>query len=144
MPVSPSSEATAVAWVSSISGWDGTGVATKLPVQTQWGAKDTFVTCRTVGGVPDPYTGLRAPVCSVHCWAPPGQWRKAFNLATTILEACFAGGAESRRITVSSSFYPADVRSVIPQREPMEVLADPMNLAHVTLDLLLTFTVRKS
>ncbi len=143
MTASPDANSVVVAWVSSIPELEGTGVATRLPPITQWRGKKIFVTTRTVGGAPDPYTGLRAPVASIHCWSPPGEWKRANNLATVILESCFGDGSETRRVTISSSFYPADVKSVLPQREPIEILSDPMDLAHVSFDLQLVFAVRR-
>ncbi|MFI2761398.1 hypothetical protein ACH5A3_21390 [Streptomyces echinatus] len=87
-------ELVAEAWLKTIV---GDIVATTLPKPGSTGAlswADTgFVTLVTAGGSPNLYVPLRTPVMGITCWAanPTSQkppWRKASNLAESIVAAC--------------------------------------------------------
>jgi hypothetical protein len=132
-----STELVAAAWLKGVV---GDIVATTLPRSNATWAASGFVTVATVGGTPNLYVPLRAPVVSVDCWAvspesnrPP--WNKAGFLAEQIQAACYDSISTPRLLTLPAGYPNARALSVYSTYEPRRVPDDEASYARLNLGL---------
>ena len=144
----PNSELVAVAWLGTVTGMSPGMVATQLPAdQSAWSANG-FVTIgggdgsggAVIGGQPNLYMPLRAPVLSVHCWAvTPGSakppWGKAAHLAELIVVGCYGETSMRRALTLPGTYADARVNEAYPLNEPRRIPGDQSGYAHYQMDL---------
>jgi hypothetical protein len=141
----PNSELVAVKWLSSLPGLTTSMVATTLPRDTSSWAANGFVQVGAVsGGAPEPYTGLRQPVISVHTWAvKPGTekppWGIAAQLFEYIIAACVINYGIQQVFTPRTGYSQALVHSAVIVSEPRRLPGDPTAYAHYQGDLLLNW-----
>lgn len=144
----PNSELVAVAWLGTVDGITTTQVDTKLPTDQSTWADAGFITIGggdatgggVIGGVPNPYMALRAPVVSVHCWAvEPGSarppWGKASALAEAVIDGTYDELTMRRTLTLPDGYGAARVNEAYPLTEPRRIPGDPSGYAHFQLDL---------
>lgn len=145
MPVLPSSEIVAVAWVRQIPDFTG-GVATRLPRSEQWPAAG-FVTVSVVGGVAWD-TNLHTPVLSVDIWGvnpdsdrPPHG--RTCALAEIVRDAVYRDDLYPMRVVPApGDYYPALVQSAyLVSPEPRRVPDLDQSRSHYVLELALNWTV---
>lgn len=122
LPLLPSDELVAVAWIASISGLSTAMVGTQLPPDVNadgsaasW-INTGFITVSVVGGNPDPLLPVNRPVLQVDCWATvPGSnkppWNKAAAIASVIRYATWdrIRGPRPLAVTVNGVAYPLAV-----------------------------------
>jgi len=141
-PLRPTGELVAIAWLKLAV--PGIGVATTLPSDATALRTSGFLQARTVGGSPDLYLPMRAPVVAVSCWAAPSTegsskppWNRANSLAERIVAATYDRALMDVTVDVSASDYTdAHVRTVVALSEPIRVEDDPGNYARYDVDLL--------
>jgi hypothetical protein len=149
----PNSELVTCAWISSISGFPLTasnGVMTQAPKQEQWPVIDgvsQIVTCRVVGGTPNPVMDVPVamPVMEIKAWAtklnqnrPP--WFIANELIELIRIACYqkSFGVFGRALTIQANNVPYNQAIVLKTQvhaEPRRLYSDPRNYAVYTMDV---------
>lgn len=147
-PFPPNSELVAVAWLGTITGLTTSMVSTLLPKDTEAWATDGFVTIGggdgsgggVIGGAPNLYMPLRAPVLSVHTWAvTPGSakppWGKAARLAELIVAGCYDEATMRRTLTLPTGYATARANEAYPLGEPRRIPGDQSGYAHYQLDL---------
>lgn len=110
LPLVPSDEMAAVAWIASIDGFTADMVGETLPPDADaqgnpspW-LQTGFVTVAVAGGNPDPLLPVRRPVIDVQCWAAvPGSntppWPVSFALANAIMKAAWDRHTMNRLVT---------------------------------------------
>ncbi len=150
MPVTllPTSELVAVAFIGTITGLSPQMVATTLPSDDVVWAKTGFITVAVVGGSPNIYLPVKAPVFQVDCWAvKPGSnrppWWMANNLAETIRYATLQRTGINRVLTITANgvAYPsAVVQSPYLVTEPRRVYSDAAEYACYSFDLAAEWT----
>ena len=156
LPLIPTDELVAVAWIGSIPGLSVSMVATQLPADANrdgtpadWVVQGAgFVTVTVVGGGADPILPVRKPVMQVDCWATlPGSnkppWGIANRLAETIRRAAWSRVATARplTITVNGVVYPrAAVMAAAPVTAPRRLWDDAGDYARYQFDLGLVWT----
>ncbi|MFJ4926844.1 hypothetical protein [Streptomyces sp. NPDC088736] len=131
-----SPELVAEAWLKTVV---GDIVATTLPKPQADGtlswADTGFVTLVTVGGTPNIYVPLRDPVIGLSFWASnPGSqkppWRKASNLAETVVAATLDHPNVPRTALALPSGYPSvQVKSAYTVGDPRRIPDDPSSYA---------------
>lgn len=133
LPLLPTSELVAVAWIGSVPNLSPQMVATQLPSDVNsdgtvaaW-VRTGFVTVSVVGGSPDIYLPVKQPVIQVDTWATkPGSnkppWWMANVLAETIRYATWqrigwnrpltltAGGVSYPGAVVTSAYFATEFR----------------------------------
>ena len=136
-----STELVAVAWLKGIV---GDIVATNLPRSNATWAASGFVTVTTVGGTPNLYVPMRAPVIAVSCWAvnpdsnrPP--WNKAAYLAEQIQAGCYDTTGTPRLLTLPAGYPNARVLSAYSTYEPRRVPDDEASYARLDMGLTLNW-----
>lgn len=146
--IEPNSELVAVAWLGTVAGLSSSMVATTLPTDQDTWSANGFVTIGggdgttggVIGGRPNMYMPLRAPVLSVHTWAvAPGSakppWGKAAHLAELIVAGCYDEASIRRRLTLPGNFADARVNEAYPLGEPRRIPGDTSGYAHYQMDL---------
>ena len=131
-----SPELVAEAWLKTVV---GDIVATTLPKPSNDGtlswAGTGFATIVNAGGSPNIYVPLRTPVTAVTCWAAnPGSqkpaWRKASNLAETILAACEDHpNVPKISLSLPGNYPRVQVKSAYVTGEPRRIPDDPSSYA---------------
>lgn len=159
LPLVPSDDLVAAAWIGSIPGFTTAMTGRKLPPDTllpdsngntlpaPW-LQTGFVTVAVVGGTPDPLLPVHRPVIEVKCWAtlpgsndPPWEWAKA--LGTAILHATWDRFTISRRLVpqLDGVTYPAvSVQSAYMATHFRPLFADVADYACIQGDLALSWT----
>lgn len=146
MSFAPNAELVASAWLRLAV--PGIGVATTLPKVDAAMRTSGFLRVQTVGGTPDTYVPMRAPVVAVEAWAAPATdsssqppWGRANTLAERVLAATYNPVLMNVAVDLSSAgdYLPARVRTVVAVSEPRRVTDDPSNFARFDLDLLFTW-----
>lgn len=140
----PNNELVAVALLKLVPEL-GSRVATDLPADNSTWSASGFVQVAAVGGSPDMYLPVAAPVVSVDCWAvapnsgkPP--WGKASGLAEYIRAALKSGTiAFPARVTLPADYSKADVTGAWMLSEPRRVRDDAADFAHFQFDLQLNW-----
>lgn len=153
IPLRPTSELVAVAWIGSCPDLSPAMVATTLPADTNaaGGAADWvrtgFITVAVVGGTSDPLLPVKRTVMQVDCWATvPGSnrppWGQANALAEAIRYAAWSRTAIPRPLTITANgvAYPsAVVQSAYVGTEPRRIYSDAADYARFSMDLALTW-----
>lgn len=145
MPLHPTSELVAVAWIKTIAGINPSNVATTLPQSTTSWSTDGFVQVSTVGGTPGLYLPVAAPAVSVDCWAvnpssgrPP--WGKANQLAESIRAAVYDPEHVQQLVTgFPGDYNDARVLGAWLLTEPRRMRDDDASYARYTFDLSLNW-----
>lgn len=152
LPLSPSDEMVAAAWIGSIPGLSPAMVGEQLPPDVvdgtvaAWVATG-FVTVSVVGGTPDDLLPVNRPVVQVDCWATrPGSnkppWPDANAIALAIRRATWDRYRISRplAISVNGVAYPsAVVRSAYMATSFRRIYDDQGDYARYQADLALTW-----
>lgn len=106
----PTSELAGIAWIQSIHGLTADVVAAQLPDEAQWLANGAIV-LKVIGGSPDPYLPVAAPVFQLDFWAskeasdkPP--WGRANLLAEQVRDGCLDRVNFSRPLALSANGKP--------------------------------------
>lgn len=123
LPLRPTDELVATAWIASIPGLSAAMVGTQLPSDVDpdgsgpadW-VTTGYVTVAVVGGTPDPLLPVSRPVVQVDCWATnPGSnkppWLMAAAIASAIRRATWDRYTIARPlpISVNGVVYPTAV-----------------------------------
>lgn len=141
----PTSEAVAVAWLSS---WFPVGVATTLPKPGSWsvlsGAIQGFGTVAIVGGRIVSGFG-RMPVVSLGTWAAvPGsdnpQWNASNQLAEKLVRVCLTPTFEPKFVRQKAGYERALVHSVQLVSEPRRIPDPDASAAHYETEFVLVWT----
>lgn len=148
IPLRANADILSVAWLKLAV--PGVGVATSLPrvADTPALRTDGFVRVLTVGGSPDLYVPMRAPVVTAECWAAPAvegsdkvPWGRANSLAEAVVAATYDLALMDRVLDLGA--YPdVRVRTVTALSEPRRAENDPANFARYDVDLLFTWTTQ--
>lgn len=153
LPLQPSDEAVASAWIGSVLGLSMAMVDAQLPPDVNsdgtvaaW-IGTGFVTVAVVGGTPDALLPVNRPVIQVDCWATvPGSnkppWPKAAALAAAIRRATWDRYRIARplAISVNGVTYPkAVVQSAYLATSFRRVYDDAGDYARFQADLALTW-----
>lgn len=147
LPLLPTSELVARAWLGSIDGFSPQMVAPQLPADdTSWAATG-FVQAVVVGGSPDIDLPVKKPVLQIDCWATkPGsdkpKWVMANLLAETIRYATLQRMSMSRLLTITSgllTYPPAVVISAYLMTEIRRIPGDPGDYAHYQFDMAMSW-----
>lgn len=140
--LAPTTDLVAVAWLASVPGLSSGMVATKLPADNSNWAAAGFVQIIAVGGTPELYVPVAAPVVGVSCWAvnpnsskPP--WGKANHLAELIRLATYDHQNVPRALSLPANFGHARVTAAYFVSEPKRIPGDPANYARFDVDLAL-------
>lgn len=105
---------------------------------------DGFLRIANVGGSPDLYLPMRAPVEQVECWFPPPAGRtagaarsRAEQLANRVLNATYDPALMGQVIDLSTvgSYAPVRVHTVSAFTEPDEVEADKSDWSRFDVDI---------
>jgi hypothetical protein len=124
------------------------GVATTLPSDVTPLRTSGFVRVAAVGGSPNRYVPMRAPVVAAECWAAPTAtsskppWNRANQLAEQIMAATFNPALMGVTVDLSGvgDYAPARVHTVVALAEPGRVENDPSNYARYDVELLLSWS----
>lgn len=153
MPLFPSDEMVATAWIGTVPGLSAAMVDTQLPpdVDAQgnpapW-IQTGFVTVSVVGGTPGAMLPVGNPVVQVDCWATvPGSnkppWPDANAIATTIQRATWDRYRISRplAVNVNGVAYPtAVVQTAYMATQFRRAYGDQGDYAHYQGDLALSW-----
>jgi hypothetical protein len=153
LPLLPSDELVASAWLAAVPGLSSAMVGTQLPPDVNadgsvaaW-ITTGFVTVAVVGGTPDALLPMQRPVMQVECWATvPGSnlppWWKAAAIAQAILRATWDRYRISRPLTITAGgvVYPtAVVQSAYMATSFRRLYADQADYACFQGDLALTW-----
>jgi hypothetical protein len=140
MPLHPTTELVAVAWLKAAVPYLGTRVATELPMDNASWSASGFTVVSSAGGSPHIYLPLARPVLSIDCYGvaagaarPP--WNLAFQCAEEIRRATLAHATVPRAVTLPAAYALARVLAVIPRSEPRRIPGDVANYARVQMDL---------
>lgn len=144
LPLRANHDLVAVAWLKLAV--PGIGVATSLPAVDSALRTGGFVRALTVGGSPDLYVPMRAPVVSAECWAAPAvdgstkvPWGRANALAEAVVAATYNPALMGVELDLGD--YPsARVHTVVALSEPRRIENDPANWARYDVDLLFRWT----
>lgn len=154
LPLHPSDELVATAWIATIPGLSSTMVGTQLPPDVNpdgtpaaW-LQTGFVTVAVVGGTPGAALPVQRPVMQVDCWATnPGSnkppWGMAAALAQTILRATWDRYSIPRPLPVNLNgvTYPtAVVRTAYVATSFRRLYDDQADYARYQGDLALEWT----
>lgn len=148
MPLIPSNELVATAWLKSIPGFAIDSVGTQLPSdETSWAANGA-VTVKVAGGSPDIYLGVRNPVIQVDCWATiPNSdrlpWAQARAIAESIRFATMDSQNLGRTLSISANGvdYPnAWAEAAYFLTEPRDVYSDVGDYAGSSFDMQLSWS----
>ena len=149
MPLFPTAEMMAVAWLKTVDGIPSDKVATSLPGDNSTWAASGFIQVSVAGGTPQSHVPLYAPVIQVDCWAnnansqkPP--WGKAGHLAGAIQWATYSQGAQVGVLPMLDDFYDVRVTTVRCVSEPRRIPGDDAGFARVQLDLEFSWTLAEA
>lgn len=118
----------------------------RLPAADDAMRADGFVRVVTVGGSPNVYVPLRAPVVAAQCFVAPTvdstgtvPWMRAAALVERVLAATYDPSLANLRIDLSSvgDYGPARVLTVSAIAEPRRIPDDAGDFARFDLDLAL-------
>ena len=153
LPLQPTDEVVATAWIASVPGLSTSMVGTQLPPDVNadgtvagW-VSTGFVSVAVVGGTPDDLLPVQHPVMQVDCWATkPGSNKPPWNMAAAITQAILRATWDRyhipRTLTLSANgvTYPsAVVRSAYMATTFRRVYDDAGDYARYTGDLALTW-----
>lgn len=153
MPLRPTAERVAVAWLKALSGIPDNAVATVLPGPDDagnysWAASGFVQVVGVVGGDPGLDVPIRRSVLEISCWAvnvnrkqPP--WGRANALAEELVYAVYGylDSTDPRGpVVLPDSYGGAMVHTAIVQSEPRRRPADPSNYARYGLELELVWS----
>lgn len=134
----------AAAWIASLPGMTTDMVGAQLPENSASWAASGYVTVTVVGGSPNKYIPLSAPVFKVDCWTcnpdtglPP--WGKAKNLAETVRQGIYLDTEDW--LTLPHCDQSARVVSAYFTHEPRATYGDTGDYACMTVDLSLHWVV---
>lgn len=141
-------ELAAMAWIGGVSGLSQQMVATQLPADSSTWADTGFITVAVVGGSPNIYLPVKAPVLQVDCYAvKPGSnkplWWKSNALAETIRYATLQRTGINRVLAITSGghTYPsAVVQTAYLTTEPQRRYGDAGGYASYQFDMALEWT----
>lgn len=127
----------------------GVGVATRLPQPDAAMRTAGFIRVPVVGGSPDTYSPLRAPVVTAECWAAPATegsskvpTARANALAEAVIAATYDRALMDRVLDLGAGYPAARVRTVQALSEPLESPDDPGNFGRFDIDLLLLWSTQ--
>lgn len=151
LPLFPSDEMVAAAWIGTVPGLSPAMVGTQLPPDADGGPADWvstgYVTVAVVGGTPDAQLPVNRPVVQVDCWATnPGSnkppWMMARAIGAAIQRATWDRYTIARplAITVNGVAYPtAVVQTAYMATAFRRVYDDQADYARYQGDLALTW-----